>query len=522
MRRSDAAVMAVVTLAAALARIPGLGRRGLWVDEAFTAIAASVSPAALVDLLRHDSGPPLYYLLVHAVTLVAGTGEAALRAPSAAAGIAGALVVAHVARRLGAGAIGSLLAGLMLALSPLLVHHAQDARYYAFLPLVAALALWSLEDAIRSSASRSARRVRLRWVALAALFTLGAYLHTYGLLLVPAALAYAIGRGVRSWRPLVLASLAALVLYLPWIPVLVEQVRFGATEWAARTFHPLAPLASLEAFVPGGRAPAHVLLPPGPIPPVGVAAVGILLAAGAIGGTIRSRERRSLVAAPALFSLVPMMLVWLVSLAARPIYVVGRADLLFLPGLVTALAVGLSRLGRSPTVLATIAISVLGVSALVPYHRTDVKSGDRALARAIEANARPGDLVIGCGLSYAPLAYYLGGDGASLALVPFPADMRSHPGSVDVRATLESGAAHVEVLERELTAHLSRHRTARIWAALPPGPLGRTLGAVLDARLVRGEGGEETFLMGMLGTPLRLRVWGATTVPQPAPPEATR
>lgn len=511
-----------IAIVAMLARLPGLGKRGLWVDEAFTAIAASQSPRALVELLRVDSGPPLYYLLVSAVAAPFGIGETALRAPSAIAGIASAVLVGLAARRLGGGLSGALFAGLFVAVSPLLTHHAQDARYYAFLPLVAAGTLLAVDAArIRGGAAR--------WFLVGLLLVVGLYLHTYGLLLCPAAATYAFVRGsgetrrlrpLSTWRAPALALILPLVLYLPWLPVLGDQIDFGATAWAARAFDLTAPLASLEAFVPGGRTPAHVVLPRG-APPVLSVVLGLVVAAASGLGIARDPRMARRALACASFSLVPMLLVWVVSALWTPVYVVGRADILFLPGLVIAAALGLSSLGRWAAFGAAAAVTALGVCALVPLHRTDVKSGDRTLARAIEASAtRHQDLVIACGLTYAPLVYYL--DDAyrgtpGLTVHPFPREMRRHPGSVDVTTVLAHADAELRALDGEIaTWARAAGPGGRVWATLPPGPLGRVLGGFLDARLARIEGDGGGYHMGMLGTPIQLACWRLTRATPPA------
>src|SRR6266581_6548378 len=59
--RVSISVFAVLLFSAARAVL--LMRRPMWHDELFTLWAARQSPSHLWQALRHDSGPPLFYLL---------------------------------------------------------------------------------------------------------------------------------------------------------------------------------------------------------------------------------------------------------------------------------------------------------------------------------------------------------------------------------------------------------------------------------------------------------------------------
>src|SRR5918995_7464213 len=74
---------------AVLAGIVALGivlrfvqRSPLWLDEALSVNIARLPVADLLDALRHDGHPPLYYLLLHGWMQVFGEGDVAVRALS--------------------------------------------------------------------------------------------------------------------------------------------------------------------------------------------------------------------------------------------------------------------------------------------------------------------------------------------------------------------------------------------------------------------------------------------------------
>ena len=107
----------------------------MWLDEAISAsLADEVGNgwSALVDALRHDGHPPLYYVLLGAWSDVFGTTDAALRAFSGVLGVLslplGWLVARrHLDRR------GSIMVVAVLASSPFAVRYATEVRMYGLL-----------------------------------------------------------------------------------------------------------------------------------------------------------------------------------------------------------------------------------------------------------------------------------------------------------------------------------------------------------------------------------------------------
>jgi hypothetical protein len=134
------------TLALALAlRLHELGRRSLWLDEAISLWLARLPWADLLPTLAtHDESPPLYFALLH-LWRAWGENEAALRLLSVLASVSAVALGAALGTALGGRGAG-LLAALCLALSPVQVHHGQEARMYA---LVSALTLGVTWGAVR-------------------------------------------------------------------------------------------------------------------------------------------------------------------------------------------------------------------------------------------------------------------------------------------------------------------------------------------------------------------------------------
>jgi mannosyltransferase len=168
----------------------GIGARSYWGDETDTVSAVSRSVPQLLRMLGHiDAVHGLYYLLLWPVARVAGTGEFALRFPSAVAMAAAAAGAGAIARRL-AGRRAGLYAGLVFAVLPAVSVQGQDARPYAVVTAAAVLSSYLLV--------RAAAEPRPRWLAGYGLsVVLVGYLQMFGLLLVAAHLVTLAGL---AWR----------------------------------------------------------------------------------------------------------------------------------------------------------------------------------------------------------------------------------------------------------------------------------------------------------------------------------
>ncbi len=131
---------ALVLLAAAL-RFPGLDAQSFWHDEAFTVPLVDGSFGHLLDGIGDtESTPPLYYVLAWLWEKLFGSGEAGLRSLSAVFGVALVPVAYLIGREL-AGRRAALVAGALVAVSPYLVWYSQEARAYALVACLGALAL---------------------------------------------------------------------------------------------------------------------------------------------------------------------------------------------------------------------------------------------------------------------------------------------------------------------------------------------------------------------------------------------
>jgi hypothetical protein len=157
-------------------RVPLLFLRQPFFDELFTQWMARQSFAGILHALRYDSGPPLYYFLVH---LIGDPPLLVIRALS--------LVFSTIAL---IGLLGAKrhVAAALLAVFPPAVLYAVDARAYALCAMFVALGVLALD--------------RERPYAAALLFVAAAYSHYYGVLFLPLLW--------RHWRALAIGAIAFL------------------------------------------------------------------------------------------------------------------------------------------------------------------------------------------------------------------------------------------------------------------------------------------------------------------------
>ncbi len=134
--------LAALTLLAAVLRLSTLDLQSFWLDEAFTPVnVLHPSLFATLRAIPHtENTPPLWYVLVWADSRVLGTGEVALRLPSALAGIAAVPVAWAIGREL-CGRRAAVLCAALVAVNPLFVWYSQEARAYGLFVLTAALAV---------------------------------------------------------------------------------------------------------------------------------------------------------------------------------------------------------------------------------------------------------------------------------------------------------------------------------------------------------------------------------------------
>ncbi|MCU0510534.1 MAG: glycosyltransferase family 39 protein, partial [Anaerolineae bacterium] len=429
--RSDRLAIGLILLAGLALRLFRLGSESLWYDETVSVYLAG-SPFA--ELLRHTAGdihPPGYYLLLRGWLLLAGYGDG--RADPQTFGLEffsaflslffGVLLIALVyslARKVG-GQNVALVAAAFVALSPFNIWYSQEVRMYtvgAALGIVAFRALLALIEGQRP------RRAAVAYAVAAALGMYALYYFAFLLIALNAWALVVLLRRRRGLLTLLLANVAAAILYAPWIPVAFRQAtQPPVPPWRTAPDLLAALMESWTALSLGQSAPAWTW----PALPLTLAlyVLGLVYLARRHGGQARASGL-----ATATFG--PLLLILLVSFAT-PLYHV-RYLFTYSPAFYVGLGAGVVALGvktrdaargrfgaaggaESPTLAAaSITLLVWALAAAVtlaafwsdPAFRPD---DHRAAVRELEARWRPGDVVlVNAGWPYTALATYWTGD----------------------------------------------------------------------------------------------------------------
>jgi mannosyltransferase len=369
----------------------------LWIDEGISAGIASHPADEIPGLLRQDGSPPAYYLLLHAWTEFAGTGETALRVPS----LVFALLTIPAALWAGSSIFGRTagwISAAAAAVLPFLTTYAQEARMYA---LVALLSVLGTAFFVHGFAFRTRRYVP----AFALLLTALLYTHYWGLFFAFGGLAalgpLVIAAAPEERRQLVLDGFLAFglaaVAFSLWVPTLAFQLEHTGAPWS-------------------NPPPAGAL--------VGIAA----LAAAAVAVRRVGPSPREAEALQALCLLAAVVLAagW-ASAMVEPGWAARYLAVLVGPLLLLAGA-GLSRLGPLG-ILAAAAISCAWILDFSSVEKSNVAGVSSLAATSLQ----PGDLVVSTQPEQVPvLAHYLRDD----LLFATPLGPVAHPAVMDWRDAL--------------------------------------------------------------------------------------
>lgn len=170
---------AVPLLPAAVMLVLGLWRldRGMWWDETTSYELSTRSLGDLWGLLHTvDAVHGLYYLFMHTFLPRGGGDAILLRLPSVVGMTLAVAGTAAIGRRLAGPAVG-VLAGVILAASPVASHYAQEGRSYALVTAVVVLASLLFLRALEKPSLG-------RWAAYAAVVLLATALHLFAVLVL--------------------------------------------------------------------------------------------------------------------------------------------------------------------------------------------------------------------------------------------------------------------------------------------------------------------------------------------------
>jgi mannosyltransferase len=377
-RWSTPAILTVLTAVSLYLRTRQLNA-GFWIDEGLSVGIAHHHLTSIPGLLHQDGSPPAYYLLLGLWIRLFGDSASATHTLSLVFSL-GCIPLSFALGRSLFGRMTGLCCATLAAFDPYLTYYAQETRMYsleAFLSLIVALAYVN-----------GILRGRGPWVVVFVL-SLDAmlYVHNWALFLCVGLAAATVLFARERLRRFGVAAAGVALLYAPWVPTLLEQVRHTGAPWTS------APSFRDFVFAPGavfnGDAPFLAFALVG-----GAALVPVLRR--------RGDDERATILTLALAAEVTVLLAWILS-QASPAWATRYFAVVLGPLLVVA-ARGVVRARR------------LGLAAFVVvlflwtgYSVTDNKENAREVTAALAPSIRPGELVISTHPEQVPvLRYYLG------------------------------------------------------------------------------------------------------------------
>jgi mannosyltransferase len=249
-RRLLIAVIAAVVAIAVVMRFASTSH--LWLDEALTVNIARLPLRRIPEALRHDGSPPLYYAMSHVWMRVFGSGDVAVRALPGLLGVL-AIPLAYLCggrlRTFGRAfdrpvAVTTM---LVVATSPWAIRYSTENRMYSLAILLVLLGFLAVTKAVRSPMPGSLAAVALVTAALMyTTYWTFFLLAVVGVLLLIWCVRAAPDRRRTPIR-IVLAVVAGGVLFLPWVPSFLTQLRHTGTPWGTRP-RPIVVVTTITQF----------------------------------------------------------------------------------------------------------------------------------------------------------------------------------------------------------------------------------------------------------------------------------
>jgi mannosyltransferase len=389
----------VVVLTSAILSMVSIGRGSFSLDESVSVTLARASWHSFGHtIVRREANMSFYYLLLRFWTVL-GHSETVVRAFSVVASVGALATIMVVARQL-FDRRTAIIAGILLAVDPLIVFFAQDARGYALSILLA-----TASSALFARAVTTDTRWR-PWVAYVVVSVLATYTNFWvALMLVghAASLAFLPPR-TAPWRRLVPTGVVLGILLVP-LALLIRTAYEGGVNWAAGSSAGKL-FTKVRADVP------HLV--------IDVVVLLVVAAVIAIVAVVRRHPKTTVVIDnwPVMFALcwlvVPVAIVVALSLAYEPVLVLRYLGICF-PPFILLVAYGLSRVTyvtrftrvplRRVAVVVLVLVSGVGLGA---WYSRGAPEDFRGAVDTLAQQVRPGDgLVIFAPYNRVPVEWYM-------------------------------------------------------------------------------------------------------------------
>lgn len=149
--------------------LPTLAKASIWFDEAYTAYIIRHNFAEIWHFTSVDVHPPLYYFVLKIWSLIFGSSDFALRAMSVFFGVLTIWAAFSLVRKIFKSNKTALISALFLAISPMFLRYAQEARMYLMVAFFAVMAVRAyFEIYFEKNSDKAKKRWQIAFVAFSA------------------------------------------------------------------------------------------------------------------------------------------------------------------------------------------------------------------------------------------------------------------------------------------------------------------------------------------------------------------
>ncbi len=368
-----------------------IGRESLLLDELNS--LNDVVDHSVLSVYKENQLRPLYYLLLIVWTRL-GSSDAWLRSLSVIFAIISVFLIYRLGRRL-AGEAEGLIAALLLTVSPLFIHHAQEIRMYALSLCLGLAGTLFLVDALLTERTRRPTQVTLAGWSLFRLLAIYTVPLNITLLLPDVLIIFLRFRRERA----VLFSFGKwlLILLVLWSPSVLSVIRESSPSSSYAEDHIGAKPPGLDNLI---RPLKFLTVWPFPVQDSAIAALFYKLftplIAALIGASVIRKHKSSKLLWTCAWLFIPVMPIVAFSYLSVPIWQ-NRYLLFVSPYLFILLAAGLTRLWRQWKI-AAVAIGALYLIAisggLVHYYTVQNRTDYKFNVETIEQYEQAGDAIV--------------------------------------------------------------------------------------------------------------------------------
>ena len=404
--KTDFAFLAVALATFVTVALFNVYNASIWFDEAFGSYLIQFN---FVDIARYtasDVHPPLYYWVLKGWSGLFGADEFGLRTLSIFFAAATIVVTFFLTRRL-FGRKVALVSLLFLALSPMLIRYADEARMYTMAAFIVVSATYALVKAVKGKQKRW-------WVLYGILVGLGMWTHYFTALVWLAHWAWrawathAKGAAFKVWwkrfftKDWVLAHVLAVGVYLPWLYFMAKQLTIvqasGFWIGAVSLDTPTNYLTNVFYYLDHGQTQNWLALVL-----IAIAVLVIVLIPKVYKGFTRNEKSNFILISS--IAWVPFILLFLASLPPlRPSFVDSYllpASIALMVFIAVVLVVGTKKwrpVWRALPILLIAGMMIIGITNVYKYgnynKNTNFHIVTRDVIKEIQAKGNPGEPII--------------------------------------------------------------------------------------------------------------------------------